>query len=220
MVTILDGMADAIVRRREDGALELRVNGVFVMDDQETSSERALAQAVLAQGAAEILVGGLGLGFTLRELLESPTVRRVIVAELHPEIPAWMADGTIPGADLLADPRTELAVGDVRAVVTAQPPDSLDAIVLDVDNGPDFLVHDDNAEVYGSTFIETCAARLRPNGSLCIWSMDTSEDVLVALAAAFDDVQGTRIPVRLQNREEDYWILTGSRRRGSDIVPT
>lgn len=220
MVTILDGMSDALVRRRDDGALELRVNGVFVMDDQETSSERALARAVLDQGAAEILVGGLGLGFTLRELLDSPAVRRVVVAELHREIPAWMADGTIPGADLLADPRTELAIGDVRRVVADQPVGSLDAIVLDVDNGPDFLVHDHNAAVYSSSFIETCAARLRPGGSLCVWSMAQSDEVMAGLAATFLDVQETRIPVRLQSREDDYWILTGSRRRGSDIVPT
>lgn len=220
MVTILDGMSGPLVRRRDDGALELRVNGVFVMDDQETSSERALARAVLDQGAGEILVGGLGLGFTLRELLAADDVRRVVVAELHPEIPGWMADGTIPGAELLADPRTELAIGDVRAVVTEQARASLDAIVLDVDNGPDFLVHDDNAAVYGSSFIEVCADRLRPDASLCIWSMAPSDQVMEALARTFVDVQETRIPVRLQSREEDYWILTGSRRRDSDIVPT
>ncbi|WP_456695472.1 hypothetical protein [Aeromicrobium sp. P5_D10] len=213
-------MTGPLVRRRDDGALELRVNGVFVMDDQETSSERALARAVLDQGAGEILVGGLGLGFTLRELLGSADVRRVVVAELHPEIPAWMRDGTIPGGDLLADPRTELSIGDVRAIVADQPWESLDAIVLDVDNGPDFLVHDGNAAVYGSSFIDVCAARLRPGGSLCIWSMAPSEVVLAGLAATFVEVHETRIPVRLQGREEDYWILTGSRRRDSDIVPT
>lgn len=213
MVTILDGMAGALVRRRDDGALELRVNGVFVMDDQETSSERALARAVLDRGAGEILVGGLGLGFTLRELLDSPDVRRVVVAELHEEIPDWMHNGTIPGGDLLADPRAAVVVGDVRLVVAEQDAESLDAIVLDVDNGPDFLVHGTNAEVYQPSFIETCAARLRPDGSLCIWSMAQSDDVMAALAATFVDVQETRIPVRLQTRDEDYWIFTGSRRR-------
>ncbi|MFI5427484.1 hypothetical protein [Aeromicrobium sp. UC242_57] len=142
-----------------------------------------------------------------------------MVAELHPEIPAWMRDGTIPGADLLADPRTEMVVGDVRAVVAEQAPASLDAIVLDVDNGPDFLVHDDNAAVYGSSFIDVCAARLRPDGSLCIWSMAPSDQVMASLTTTFVDVHETRIPVRLQSREEDYWILTGSRRRVSDIVP-
>ena len=83
---------DVVVRRRDDGALELRVNGVFVMDDVETTSERRLAQVVLDHGARDVLVGGLGLGFTVRTLLADDRVRRVVVAELHPEV---VAAGTV-----------------------------------------------------------------------------------------------------------------------------
>lgn len=205
-------MTGAQLRRRADGAIELRVNGVFVMDDVETSSERALAQSVLDLGAREILVGGLGLGFTLRALLHSPQVSRAVVAEMEPQIARWMADGTIPGADLLADPRTEVVIDDVRAVVAAQPPASLDAIVLDVDNGPDFLVHDANATVYEAPFIETCAARLRRGGHVCIWSMADSPPLRQALAAHLDEVSGEAVPVRLQGRDERYWILSGRAR--------
>lgn len=197
------------LRRRADGALELRVNGVFVMDDLETSSERLLARHVIDLGACEVLVGGLGLGFTLRELLGSPDVTRVVVAELHGEIVQWMRDGTVPGADLLADPRSDVVVGDVRDVVAAQPPASLDAIVLDVDNGPDFLVHDENAAVYRSGFIDTCATRLRPGGHLAIWSMADSADLRAVLATSFAQVTATAVPVDLQGRDERYWVLTG-----------
>ena len=210
-------MTGPTLRRRDDGALELRVNGVFVMDDVETSSERALARAAIELGASEILVGGLGLGYTLRALLASPEVTRVVVAELHPEIVGWMRDGTIPGADLLADERTYVVVGDVRDVVAAQSPASVDAIVLDVDNGPDFLVHDDNAAVYGPDFIEVCASRLRPGGSLCVWSMAPSESLIANLAATLTDVRTEAIDVRLQDRDERYWIVTGARR---DAVAT
>lgn len=206
-------MTGPTLRQRADGALELRVNGVFVMDDQETSSERLLARAVVDLGAREVLVGGLGLGYTLRELLEAPTVERVVVAELHPEIVGWMRDGTIPGADLLADARTEVAVDDVRAVVAARAVGSLDAIVLDVDNGPDFLVHDANAAVYETWFVQVCAERLRPDGHLCIWSMAASAEVTAALAATFEQVTETPVPVRLQDRDEHYWLLAGSRPR-------
>lgn len=206
-------MTGPTLRQRADGALELRVNGVFVMDDQETSSERLLARAVVDLGAREVLVGGLGLGYTLRELLAAPTVERVVVAELHPEIVGWMRDGTIPGAELLADARTEVAVDDVRTVVAAQAVGSLDAIVLDVDNGPDFLVHDANAAVYETSFVQVCAERLRPDGHLCIWSMAASAEVTVALAATFEQVTETPVPVRLQDRDEHYWLLTGSRPR-------
>ena len=205
-------MGGATVRRRDDGALELRVNGVFVMDDVETSSEQALARTVIGLGAREVLVGGLGLGYTLRALLASPQVTRVVVAELHAEIVDWMRDGTIPGVDLLADARTQVAVGDVRDVVAAQPPASLDAIMLDVDNGPDFLVHDANAAVYGPAFAEVCASRLRPGGSLCVWTMAPSASLTASLNAALTDVREEAFDVRLQGRPEHYWIVSGTRR--------
>lgn len=205
-------MTGPTLRRRADGALELRVNGVFVMDDVETSSERALARTILELGAREVLVGGLGLGYTLRALLALPQVTRVIVAELHPEIVEWMRDGTIPGADLLADERTRIVVGDVRDVVAAQSPASLDAIALDVDNGPDFLVHDDNAGVYEGDFIGLCSTRLRPGGHLFIWSMNDAEQLHRAMGEHLSDVRAEAIPVRLQDRDERYWIVSGAQR--------
>ncbi|MCW2800187.1 MAG: hypothetical protein JWQ70_1659, partial [Aeromicrobium sp.] len=182
----------------------------FVMDDVETTSELALAQIVLELGARDILVGGLGLGFTLRALLDSPHVRHIVVAEIESEIVVWMRHGTIPGADLLDDPRAEILVEDVRAVVTEQPRRSLDAIVLDVDNGPDFLVRDANAAIYGPEFVTICAERLRANGTLCVWSMSASAQLAAALRAVFVKVTERSIPVRLQDRDEHYWIFTGS----------
>lgn len=205
-------MTGPTLRRRDDGALELRVNGVFVMDDVETSSEQSIAGTVIDLGARKILVGGLGLGYSLRALLASPQVTRVVVAELHPEIVGWMRDGTIPGADLLADERTQVVVGDVRDVVAAQSPESLDAIVLDVDNGPDFLVHDDNAAVYEGDFVEVCASRLRPGGALCVWSMNDSEGLRLAMGEHLADIRAESVAVRLQGRAEHYWIVRGTRR--------
>lgn len=196
------------MRRRDDGALELRVNGVFVMDDIETSSERLLARQVLEAGARKVLVGGLGLGFTARGLLAGPDVEHVVVAELHAEVVDLMRGGTIPGADLLADPRLEVVVGDVRDVVVAQPDGSLDAIVLDVDNGPDFLVHRANAAVYRDDFVAACAARLRPSGRLLVWSMADSPALRTVLARHLADVTATAVDVRLQDRDEQYWILS------------
>lgn len=200
----------AHLRRRDDGALELRVNGVFVMDDAETGSERLLARLALDHGARSVLVGGLGLGFTLRELLADSRVERIVVAELEPEIVAWMTDGTIPGAELLADPRTRAAVGDVRTIVADQPPASLDAILLDVDNGPDFLVHEHNAEVYSPDFLRTCASRLRTGGLLGVWSMSDSLPLRTALAEEFAQVRVEQHPVRLQERDETYWVFAAT----------
>jgi len=191
------GMNDAVVvRQRADGSRELRVNGVFVMDDLQTTSERLLARGL----SGDVLVGGLGLGFTVRELLTGD-VTRVLVAELHPEV--------VEAVELPADPRLEVVIGDVRDVVTTQPRGSLDAIVLDVDNGPDFLVHDHNAALYEDDFIGVCAARLRAAGRLTIWSMADSRAVRDSLARRFGDVEVTEVPVVLQGRQESYWLLTG-----------
>jgi spermidine synthase len=211
---------EVIIRRRDDGALELRVNGVFVMDDLETCSERLLARSALDADAHTVLVGGLGLGFTTRELLGSPDVGRVVVAELHGEIVDLMREGTIPGADLLDDSRLEVVIGDVRDLVAARPAGSLDAILLDVDNGPDFLVHDHNAHVYRDEFVATCAGRLADDGLLSVWSMADSDDLRQRLGEHFEDVRAEPVDVRLQGRDERYWILAGRRPRRRAIVPT
>jgi spermidine synthase len=193
-------MPDDIVsfRSRADGSTELRVNGVFVMDDVETTSERRIAEVALDHGARDILVGGLGLGFTARRLLESRAVSTVLVAELHAEVV-----DAVP----IADPRAHVLVGDVREVVEAS--DSrFDAIVLDVDNGPDFLVHDQNTCLYRKTFIADCRRALRTGGLLAIWSMSASATLQNALGEHFASVATERIGVTLQGREESYFIFT------------
>ena len=206
-------MSGATLRHGADGSVELRVNGVFVMDDVETTSERELGRDVLARGARDILVGGLGLGFTAREILASPEVSSLIVAEIHRDIADWMHDGLIRGADLLADKRLDLRIADVRDVVVRMPPSSLDAMLLDVDNGPDYLVYDANAAVYQSDFIAVCAARLRDGGTLSLWSQDDSTALREALAEHFTEVSADCHPVRLQGRDENYWIVRGTRPR-------
>src|SRR5665811_651263 len=197
------------LRRRDDGALELRVNGVFVMDDRETSTERLLARAVLADRPTNVLVGGLGLGYTVREFLADPNIDTVTVAEIEPQIVEWMCDGTIPADDLLSDPRLVIEIGDVREVVARAAYHGFDAIVLDVDNGLDFLVDAANSAVYESPFVEVCARKLRAGGQLCIWSQADSPALRMALAQHFDRVEAEAIPVRLQDRNEAYWILRG-----------
>jgi spermidine synthase len=200
-----------VVRVRADGATELRVNGVFVMDDVETSSERLLADHVLAEGAREVLVGGLGLGYTARALLDGD-VTRLVVAELHPDVVTAVRSGSGAGPDVLDDPRCTVEVGDVRDVVATQPDASLDAVLLDVDNGPDFLVHDANAAVYATDTLADAARTLRPGGTLAIWSMADSELLRGRLADLLDDVRAVPVPVDLQGRQEHYWVLTGHAR--------
>ena len=189
-----------VVRRRDDGALELRVNGVFVMDDVESTAERRLAELVLERGARDVVVGGLGLGFTTRALLADARVQRVLVAELHPAVVA---------ANEIADPRLNLVIGDVRNLVAAQPDASAVAVLLDVDNGPDHLVHPGNAAVYGDAFVAECVRVLRPGGTLAVWSMADSPALRTTLGRHLHDVDAERVPVRLQGRDEAYWVISG-----------
>ena len=202
---------ELVLRRREDdGALELRVNGVFVMDDRETSSEELLAAAALeaVRRPDRVLVGGLGLGYTVRALLADDRLGQVVVAELEPDLVSWMRSGLVPS--ILDDPRVAVVVGDVRAVVTDLPDASVDAILLDVDNGPDFLVYNENSAIYTSGFLATCRAKLRAGGVLTVWSSSAS----TALEAAVGDVFGAcdvqPVPVRLQGRDELYYVYQGS----------
>lgn len=199
------------MRVRADGATELRVNGVFVMDDVETSSERLLADLVLDLGAREVLVGGLGLGYTAQALLAGD-VERLVVAELHADVVAAVRAGAGAGPSVLDDPRCTVEVGDVRDVVAAQPDASLDAVLLDVDNGPDFLVHETNAAAYAADGLADAARVLRPGGTLAVWSMADSAPLRARLAALLDDVGAVAVPVDLQGRSEHYWVLTGRAR--------
>ena len=117
------GRGEVVLRRRaEDGALELRVNGVFVMDDRETSTERLLARTTVealtsSPGDTEswrVVVGGLGLGYTLAELLTDARVASVLVAEIEPHLVGWHRDGLVPSSP----PVGEAAIGSRWRSVT------------------------------------------------------------------------------------------------------
>lgn len=202
---------DVTLREREGGILELRVNGVFVMDTEETSSERALAQAALAalgdvSSPLRVLVGGLGLGFTLAELQCDERVGDIVVAEIEPAVVAWHREGLIPGgADLLSAAGTTVAVADVADVIAAHRA-AFDLILLDVDNGPGYLVHDRNAALYRDEFLRTSAGALATGGALCIWAANEADDLKSAMAAVFGTVEQLTYPVRLQGRDEHYLL--------------
>jgi spermidine synthase len=205
---------ETVLRRRTvDGdpaeVLELRVNGVFVMDTAETGSERALARAALAlsEDPRDVLVGGLGLGFTAHEVLGDLRVERVVVVEVDEALVGWMRDGTVPhGPATLADRRLSVTVADVRQAVAETPPASYDLVLLDVDNGPAHLVHDANAEVYRRQFLEQVRAGLRPGGVVAVWCAERAPELAAVLAEVFGDAEEVQHPVRLQDREEAYWL--------------
>lgn len=198
--------------RREEGApsvLELRANGVFVMDSAETTSEVALAVAALelVPDPRDVLVGGLGLGYTLQAVLSDPRVERCRVVEIEQALVDWMREGTVPhGRTLLADARATVVVADVSLALAEAREASYDLMLLDVDNGPGYLVHDGNAALYGAPFLALTRRILRPHGALAVWSAAESSELEAALLGVFGDVEPHSYEVDLQGREETYWL--------------
>ncbi len=211
---------EVVLRRRHDpddphapGVLELRVNGVFVMDSQESTSEVELARAALREAASarRVLVGGLGLGFTTHEVLAHRRVEHVVVAELEDALIRWFRDGTIGrlssgGDPYLADDRLHLVCAPVQQVVAEARDASYDLVLLDTDNGPDFLVHEDNAALYEPEFLADVRRLLAPGGAVAVWSSTRSEPLETALTAVFGSARTVELPVRLQERDEAYWL--------------
>ena len=198
--------------RREDQGpevLELRANGVFVMDTAETTSEVALATVALelSPDPREVLVGGLGLGFTLQAVLADQRVERCTVVEIEEALVGWMRDGTIRhGAQVIADARANLVVADISLALTEAREASYDLVLLDVDNGPSYLVHDANASIYEPPFLAMLRRILRPGGTVVIWSATEEPGLEHNLREVFDDVEPQHYDVDLQGRAETYWL--------------
>ena len=189
--------------------LELRANGVFVMDTRETTSDRELARQGLKRSdqPRRVLVGGLGLGFTLQEVLADPRVERVTVVEIEPALVGWLRDGTVPrGPALLTDPRVEVLVGDVGQTIDEAGEAAYDVVLLDVDNGPGYLVHDANAALYDAALLEATRTALAEHGLCVIWSADHDESLDATLREVFGNAEATAYDVDLQGRAEQYWL--------------
>lgn len=196
-------------------ALELRVNGVFVMDTFETSSEKGLATTALKQveNPRHVLMGGLGLGFTMREVLADQRVERLVVVEIEEALVRWMRDGTVPhGPSYLADERLTVIAADLRLAMAEATPSSYDLVLLDVDNGPGFLVYDDNAEIYQKEFLDQTRRCLRPGGALVIWSAAESPTLQSEMREVFGNAVAVPYDVALQSREEQYWTYLARNR--------
>jgi spermidine synthase len=211
---------EVVLRERRDpdgtapAVLELRVNGVFVMDTLETSTERRLATAALAlvEHPGDVLVGGLGLGFTAHEVLTDPRVERLVVVEVEEQLVAWMRDGTVPhGPRLLGDARLSLVTADIAQAIKEATPSSYDLVLLDVDNGPGYLVHESNEAIYRPDFLVAVAAVLKPGGVVVVWSAARSAALSQVMEAVFGTATALPLEVRLQDREECYWLYLARR---------
>jgi spermidine synthase len=161
-----------LIRRGDDWFITLGANAL--MGSRLSGSEEALAALSLDRlqtPSPRILIGGLGMGFTLRAALNRlGPAARVVVAELVPAVVAWARGpmAALHGASL-DDPRVEIRVADVFDLIAAGPA-GYDAILLDVDNGPDAISQPGNDRLYRKDGLQLARRALRPGGVLAIWS--------------------------------------------------
>ncbi len=160
-----------LFRRGRDFTIVLDRNEL--MNSRMSGSEEALATMTLGRLGkrdAHLLIGGYGMGFTLRAALGALSkTGKATVVELVPEIIAWARNemAALTG-DCLDDPRVALEIGDVASVIPAG--GSFDAILLDVDNGPDGLTRDANDRLYSARGLAAARGALNPGGILAVWS--------------------------------------------------
>ncbi len=192
---ILDARQTAMgllsLRRRWDPRLEAEVYEIklgdeFLMSSHFTDSEIALARLGLAElpGAGlEVVVGGLGLGYTARAALDQARVGQLLVVEALQPVIDWHRGGLLPlGAGLAADPRCRFVAGDFFALAAAaagfdpqRPGRRFDAVLLDIDHAPDKHLAPAHAAFYAPDGLRRLAAQLKPGGLFGLWSNDPPE---------------------------------------------
>ena len=159
-----------------DGEYSLNLNGQELMNSRAIASELLLGELGVERhakaAAPRILVGGLGLGFTLQSVLKSAPEKAVVeVVELLPEVVSWNREylNDLNGA-LLDDPRVEVKIEDVGGVIRDARPGAYDVILLDVDNGPLAMVARGNASLYSKSGIHAIRRALNRKGRAVLWS--------------------------------------------------
>ncbi len=199
-----DGPYGEVVLRRHGELLQIVANGCFLMDTSDGRSERLLVDAAIGalgalDGRAEpdVLIGGLGVGFSLAHAAADPRWGRIAVVERERAVIDWHLDGPLSrlSAEALADPRTEIVEADLIAYIH-EASDTYDALCLDIDNGPEWTVTEGNDTLYSEAGLAACARLLRPGGVLAVWSAQPSPDFEGTLGnAGFRHVRTEEIPV-------------------------
>ena len=165
--------------RRE--VYEIKLGEEFLMSSMFTASEEALANLALAQLGEEnpenqnlqIVVGGLGLGFTARSVLQHKNVGSLVVVDALEAVIDWHQSGVLPlGLELTSDPRCEFVQADFFAVATSENGfgKKLDGILVDIDHSPDFHLNEANADFYHHDGLSKMARHLEPGGIFALWS--------------------------------------------------
>jgi len=217
-------LGDLVLQRRRiamlDGleVFEVKLGGAFLMSSLFHEAEEALADLGLAglDGPLDVVVGGLGLGYTAAAALRHPTVRSLVVVETMAAVIGWHASGLVPlGPGLAADPRCTFLHGDFFALAAGEGFDPAEAgrrfhaILLDIDHSPENLLHPRHGGFYGVGGLRGLAAYLHPGGVFGLWSDDVPEEAFLGrLREVFVDVRAhvVTFPNPLQDGESSSTV--------------
>lgn len=204
-------------RRRDpvtgDDVFEVKLGDEFLMSSLFTVAEIELARLALARlpgSDLDVVVGGLGLGFTAQAVLIDERVRNLVVVDALEPVIRWHERGLVPvGPALTGDARCRFVHGDFFAMADgagfdpAAPDRLFDAVIVDIDHSPRHLLADDSAGFYGVTGSRRLAGHMRPGGVFALWSNDPpDDDYLAVLRQVFVDVAAEVVsfPNPLQDR--------------------
>jgi len=202
---------------------EIKLDDEFLMSSQFTTAEIELARlglAALARTDLDVVVGGLGLGYTAQAVLENSSVRSLIVVDALAEVIEWHEQGLLPlGKQLTADPRCRLVNGDFFAMAdsadgfdSAVPRRRFDAVLVDIDHSPTNLLHPRHAALYQRQGLARLAEHLHPGGVFALWSNDPPDQAFTAvLAGAFATSQAQVVTFDnpLQGRDASNTVYIG-----------
>lgn len=189
-------IGEVSVRRRLEPTLnidvyEVKLGDEFLMSSLFTVAEIELARLGLAPIEADgldVVVAGLGLGYTARAVLEDPRVRSLHVVEALGEVIEWHERDLLPGAtELTADPRCHLVEGDFFSMVASgtafgpEVPEQCHAVLVDIDHTPRHVLHPSHAPFYTAEGMAQVAGRLHPGGVFALWSDDPPDEAFVAV---------------------------------------
>jgi spermidine synthase len=201
--------------QRRDTEYVIFAGGKILMSSRMHGSEEALAgfacEHARAIDSPAVLIGGLGMGFTLRATLDVlPPRATVVVAELQPAVVAWNRGplGPLAGHPL-KDSRVRLEERDVAATLAAER-GRFDAVILDVDNGPDAFTTTTNAHLYGDAGLASIRAALRPGGVLAVWSAWEDRKFEQRLRYGGFTVRVERVRARLKKGGPRHTIFLGA----------
>jgi spermidine synthase len=210
-----DGGKMVLYRHDQDFLIE--VNGQDLMNSRHHESELELARLGCANLAGRpspsVLIGGLGMGYTLRQALDLlPAKAEVVVGELLETVVDWNREFLgILNDQPLADPRVKLKTGDIVKLISGARA-RFDAILLDIDNGPDAMAYSGNSRLYGYEGMGACRLALREQGCLAIWSAAPSKDFEQLLLSCGFQVNRYRVPAYRGSKAQSrfVWVAAAS----------